>query len=204
MVFATDLSSLSPSLHLWQAYDSRAKADLYSTAVEAESGIFLVDPIPLKHEILQPIINNRAVTGVLLTNANHLRAANDFAERFNAPLFAHPVTCAACELQIARKIADHEKLAGDLHAIEIQGAAPGEIAVYHARDEGTIIMGDALINFEPYGFTFLPPKYCSNARQMQRSLRRLLEYQFERMLFAHGTPLLTAARKRLELLLSVS
>ena len=64
-----------------------------------------------------------------------------------------------------------------------------------------MIMGDALINFEPYGFTFLPAKYCSNAKMMRRSLPKLLDYSFDRMLFAHGTPIVCGARQRLEELL---
>jgi glyoxylase-like metal-dependent hydrolase (beta-lactamase superfamily II) len=138
------------------------------------------------------------VAGVLITNANHRRAATNFSEDFAAPIFAHPVTCATCELRAARNATDSEQLSEDLRVIEIQGAAAGEIALYHDGDGGAIIMGDALINFEPYGFSFLPPKYCSDAKEMHRSLRQLLDYNFERMLFAHGAPLIVSARDRLE------
>ena len=68
-------------------------------------------------------------------------------------------------------------------------------------DGGTMIMGDALINFEPYDFTLLPAKYCSNAKLMRRSLPKLLDYSFDRMLFAHGTPIVSGAWQRLEELL---
>jgi len=68
-------------------------------------------------------------------------------------------------------------------------------------DGGTLIVGDALINFESYGFTFLPAKYCSNQKQMRRSLRKLLDYRAQRMLFAHGTPILSDASERLRGLL---
>ena len=83
----------------------------------------------------------------------------------------------------------------------IDGAATGETAFHFADDGGTMVIGDALINLEPYGFTLLPAKYCSDQRAMRRSLRRLLEWPFERLLFAHGTPILTAAREQLETLL---
>jgi len=86
-------------------------------------------------------------------------------------------------------------------AIEIPGGPAGETAIYQASDGGSVIIGDALINFEPYGFAFLPKKYCANEKQMRRSLRRLLDYDFERMLFAHGTPIMQSARKKLEQLL---
>ncbi len=198
MPAATELDKVSPTLHLWQHYDPKIKADLYSTAIETAAGLFFVDPIPLARQILEPLMSDHAVAGVLITNANHRRAATAFAEDFAAPIFAHPATCAACGLLAARKVTDREQLSEDLRVIEIQGAAPGEIALYHEGDGGAIIMGDALINLEPYGFSFLPPKYCSDAKQMHRSLRRLLDCNFEQMLFAHGTPLTVSARNRLE------
>jgi len=85
--------------------------------------------------------------------------------------------------------------------IAIEGAAPGEIVLHYASNGGTLIVGDALINFEPYGFTFLPGKYCSNEKEMRRSLRKLLDYKAERILFAHGTPILSGASDRLQKLL---
>jgi glyoxylase-like metal-dependent hydrolase (beta-lactamase superfamily II) len=88
--------------------------------------------------------------------------------------------------------------------IGIEGAGEGETALHYDRDGGTFIIGDALINFEPYGFTFLPAKYCSNQKQMRRSLRKLLAYKAERMLFAHGTPILSGASERLQGLLNGS
>jgi glyoxylase-like metal-dependent hydrolase (beta-lactamase superfamily II) len=98
-------------------------------------------------------------------------------------------------------VEDRRIFASELTAIEIDGGPIGEIAIHSSRDEGSMIVGDALINFDPYGFTFLPSKYCSNAKTMRRSLSKLLDYDFERILFAHGTPILTGARDRLEELL---
>jgi glyoxylase-like metal-dependent hydrolase (beta-lactamase superfamily II) len=64
-----------------------------------------------------------------------------------------------------------------------------------------VIVGDALINFEPHGFDLLPPKYCTNQKRMIRSLRRLLDLDFKRIFFAHGNPIVTRARDRLASLL---
>jgi glyoxylase-like metal-dependent hydrolase (beta-lactamase superfamily II) len=67
-----------------------------------------------------------------------------------------------------------------------------------------MVVGDALINFEPHGFGLLPAKYCLDPSLMRQSLRKLLDYAFDRMLFAHGTPILSGARARLERLLAAS
>ena len=100
-----------------------------------------------------------------------------------------------------RRIADGDEICGELRAIGIEGAVPGEIILHYALDGGTLIVGDALINFEPYGFTFLPGKYCSNEKEMRRSLRKLLDYKAERIFFAHGMPILSGASNRLQGLL---
>jgi hypothetical protein len=65
-----------------------------------------------------------------------------------------------------------------------------------------MVIGDALINFDPYGFALLPAKYCSNFKLMRRSLSKLLDYSFDQMFFAHGMPILAHARERLEFLLN--
>ena len=83
-----------------------------------------------------------------------------------------------------------------------EGAAPGEIALHYSDNGGTLIVGDALVNFEPYGFSFLPAKYCSNEKQMRRSMQKLLDYKTERILFAHGVPILAVASERLRALLN--
>jgi glyoxylase-like metal-dependent hydrolase (beta-lactamase superfamily II) len=100
-----------------------------------------------------------------------------------------------------KRVTDEDEISGGLRAIGIEGAGDGEIALHYAPDGGTFIVGDALINFEPYGFTFLPAKYCSNQKEMRRSLRKLLDYKAQRMLFAHGTPILSGAREKLRALL---
>ena len=89
-----------------------------------------------------------------------------------------------------------------LEVVEIPGGPSGEIALHHGEAGGELIVGDSLIHFDPYGFTFLPDKYCTDARQMRRALRALLDLQFERILFAHGTPIISRGRERLGQLLA--
>jgi glyoxylase-like metal-dependent hydrolase (beta-lactamase superfamily II) len=107
----------------------------------------------------------------------------------------------AAALALAVPMSDAAELTG-VKVIEIDGAAPGELALHCAADGGTIIVGDALINFGSRGFSFLPAKYFSNHKLMRRALRKLLEFSFERMLFAHGTPIMGGAHARLTTLLS--
>lgn len=193
-----DFSRLSPSLALWQKYDAKVKADLSSTAITLNEGVFLIDPIALPETDLDTLFGGKEIAGVVVTNANHLRAAPEYAARFSVPIHAGPEAM----VPGAMSIKDGDRLGEALRVTMIEGAAPGEVALYSERDGGTLIVGDALINFGAHGFTLLPAKYCSQPRLLPGSLRRLLAFGFERILFAHGLPIVTNAHARLAALLS--
>lgn len=200
MMEATDLVSLGNSLWLWQAYDPAVKADLFATAAKSGERLFLIDPILLAPAPLAELGAHGDVAGILVSNSNHPRAAAAFAQQLGSTVFAaEPVLCEFAEAK-TQPVGKGEFMPG-VTAIPIEGAAIGEIAIHFADYGGTLVIGDALINFPPYGFALLPGKYCSNQRQMHRSLRQLLDWPFERLLFAHGMPILSSARARLETLL---
>lgn len=197
-VSAPELFAIADGLWIWHAYDPSVKAELFATAFAARADLYLVDPIPLAEQEFQKLAG--LLAGVIVTNANHERAAPDYAGRLSVPILAHAGALAEIN---ASQTANLSALAsnGNIQVIEIEGAVSGEIAIYLSTGGGTLIVGDALINFEPYGFTFLPAKYCLDPKQMRRSLRTLLSFSFERMLFAHGTPIVSGARDRLGQLL---
>jgi Metallo-beta-lactamase superfamily len=200
---AAELTQLQPGLWIWQAHDSSVRADLFSTAVASHGGIYVVDPIPLAESQLQALLQTGTIAAVILTNANHQRAALDYSNRFSVPIFAHSGTLATIKAKRSAELSQSVSVANELQVIPIDGAVAGEIALYHRLGGGTLILGDALINFEPYGFTFLPRKYCLSEKEMHSSLCKLLSLPVERILFAHGTPILSGAGARLRVLLGV-
>jgi hypothetical protein len=199
---ADELCRVGPHLFLWQAYDPKAKAELFSTAVLTPAGLLIVDPISLAGPAIAELLQFAAVAGIVVTNSNHTRASLEFAKRFSTTLFAHGESLDAKQTPFT-ELANGDTICADVEVIAIDGAAAGEIALHQPSNGGTIIIGDALINFEPYGFSLLPGKYCSDEGEMQRSLRRLLAVKSERLLFAHGTPILSGATDRLQKLLDV-
>lgn len=201
MIAAAEFDRISPRSFVWHRYDSKVKADLFSTGLATATGTFLIDPFAVDREALAAVLNGANVIGVLVSNANHLRSCIEFAKEFSAPIFAHGETQAALHSPAVTEVVDGTKLSNKITVVSIEGAAPGEIALHCASEGGTAVLGDALINFGAHGFTFLPGKYCANAKLMRKSLRKLLDYHFERILFAHGMPILSRGRSRLEELL---
>jgi Metallo-beta-lactamase superfamily len=201
MTLSRDFDQVAPGLFLWHHYSSDVKADLFSTAITLPSGLYLIDPIPLAEESLAALTSRLPVAGIVVTNGNHSRSAPDYAKRFQVPIFARREAFPGGTNFPAVEIEEGQQIGGELEVGAIEGAAAGEIVLYHSLRNGTLIVGDALIHFEPYGFTTLPRKYCTDEKKMRRSLRTLLERGVERILFAHGMPILSGAGARLRGLL---
>lgn len=204
MACAQDIDEVSPGIFVWQTYDNKVKADLFSTALETGAGTYVVDPIPLDPENLLRLGAHRKVVGICATNANHARATAVFARTFLAPVFVHADLLGTADFPHATGVQESERFAPGLTGIAIDGGPLGEMALHCNENGGTMVLGDALINFEPHGFGLLPAKYCQDARLMGRSLRKLLDYGFARMFFAHGTPILSGARAHVERLLATA
>ena len=198
------LDEVSPGIFVWQTYDDRVKADLSSTALETSAGTYLVDPIPLDEKTLLSFGSQRKMAGICVTNINHARAAAEFARTFSIPVYVHDELRGHADFPTVTGISEGDGFVEGLTGIAIDGGPKGEMALHYDANEGTMVLGDALINFEPHGFGFLPAKYCLNARMMRRSLGKLLDYTFDRMFFAHGAPILSGARARVEQLLSTT
>lgn len=196
------LDEVAPGIFVWQTYDDQVKADLFSTALDTSAGTYLVDPIPLDEKTMLNFGAQRKMAGICVTNVNHARAAAELARTFSLPVYVHNELCGNADFPDAAGMSEGQGSVQGLTGIAIEGGPKGEMALHHAANGGTMVLGDALINFEPHGFGFLPAKYCLNARMMRRSLRKLLDYSFDRMFFAHGTPILSGARARMEQLLA--
>ena len=199
---AQEVDEVSPGIFVWQAYDSKVKADLFSTALETHAGTYLVDPIQLGSNGLLSLWARRKAAGIFVSNANHARATTEFAKTFSIPIYVHDELRGSPDFRQATGLQDGEVFSRGLTAVAIDGGPASEIALHYNNNGGTMIVGDALINFEPHGFGLLPAKYCLDANLMRRSLGKLLDHAFERMLFAHGTPILSGARVRVEQLLA--
>ncbi|MDP9291556.1 MAG: hypothetical protein M3O82_04225, partial [Verrucomicrobiota bacterium] len=173
-------------LAFWQGYDPAVKTDVSCCAVLAEAGLIFVDPLPLADDVLCELTESAIPAGIVLTNENHLRSSEEFAKRFEVPIRKS----ANCE--------DGATIFGDMRVIHLPGFAPGEMAVHCGT---TLMIGDALINLEPHGFSILPEKYCTDVKAGRISLHKLLQFDFDTITFAHGLPIVTVGRARLEALL---
>jgi hypothetical protein len=202
MPVACDLFQPFPGLFFWQYYDPKIKAELCSSAILASEKIYLVDPILLEASQLDRLRRKAPPAGIIVTNANHVRASEYYSKELSVPILAQPATFQDEKRPEFVEIAGDKKICPELEVIVIEGAVAGEIALYDPLKGGTLIIGDALINFDPPGFAVLPKKYCIDEKRLRQSLWERLTRSAERMLFAHGAPILSGANAHLRRLLT--
>lgn len=200
MLPADEIQRVRDGLWVWQRFQPSVKVDCSSCAVRVGAGLILVDPIPLAADAMEELCSPGEIVGIVATNGNHDRAVVQMGKRFGAPVFAHAAAGEGLGISIDQPVADGVKIFDEIEVVEISGAGAGEIALFDSR--GWMIVGDALINLEPDGLALLPPKYCADADEMRASLRKLLRFPIEVLTFAHGLPLVSRVRPRLESLLA--
>ena len=99
-------------------------------------------------------------------------------------------------LKVDRALRDGDLLpfAGGLQVIHAPGHTPGHIALY-AKERRTLFAGDALMNT---GGLRLPMSTSSHDMdQAKRSVRRLVELDFDIALPGHGSPILGRANEKI-------
>ncbi len=188
MVVADSLVSVSSGVWIWSVFEESVRTDLYSTAIRAEEGLVIVDPVRMCEEGMEQLARNGPVCAVVLTSGNHLRAAPWFRKRFGTTVYAHPDAVAEFVDPVDGLLRASRPVAGDLRVLEIPGAAEGEVALY-CESRGHLHFGDALVNLPSTGLALLPEKYCTDAARLRQSLKPLAAFPLQLVTFAHGAPL---------------
>src|SRR5207302_1141684 len=116
---ADDYDEICDGLFFWQAHDPSVKTDLSSVALRVEAGLVFVDPIPLANTSLDMLLAQAKPAAIILTNANHERAAAQFRERFSIPVLAHATAGGEFSFAIDRSVADGDRVFGDLEIVEL-------------------------------------------------------------------------------------
>ncbi|MHC6176792.1 MBL fold metallo-hydrolase [Glutamicibacter sp. X7] len=123
-----------------------------------EQRVVVIDPAHEPEKILAAI-GEREVQAVLLTHGHddHIRAAGDFADQVQAPVYLNPADSMLWEAvygqerAVDQEIADGDsfEIAGTtLRALHTPGHSPGSTCFY-AEDLGVLFSGDTLFNGGP-------------------------------------------------------
>jgi glyoxylase-like metal-dependent hydrolase (beta-lactamase superfamily II) len=186
-----------PRVLTWSWLSERHGYDFNGTFVLDERGNLCIDPVEPDAATLDRLAKE-GVARILITNRNHVRAANAVRERTGARVAIHPADAAYARQQSAAIDADlvvGERV-GPFRVVGVPGKSPGEIAL-HDPERRLLILGDAAIGNPPGRLSLLPDRVMDDPRQLRASLRRLLELDFAAVLVGDGAPIREGGRERL-------
>ncbi len=176
------MNEIVPDIFTW-AWFSEPHGYLFNGyLVRHSDGNLCVDPVPPSDESLAEIAR-MGVASILLTNRNHSRAANVVRERTGAAAIDG-------ELSIGEKI-------GPLTIVAVPGKSPGEVAL-HWPGRKLLIVGDAVIGNPPGNCALLREKVMDDPGRLRRSVRKLLDLEFDALLVGDGASILHDAKSRLK------
>jgi glyoxylase-like metal-dependent hydrolase (beta-lactamase superfamily II) len=191
------MQEILTDIFTWSWFSEPHQYDFNGYLVRHETGNLCIDPVPPSDGDLAEI-GRIGTAKILLTNRNHSRAANVVRSRTGAETLIHPEDAAHARSQGA--IIDGELRAGedvgDLTVVAVPGKSPGEVALYWPERK-LLFVGDAVIGNPPGRCGLLREKVMDDPAQLRRSVRKLLDLEFDALLFGDGTPIIEGAKARL-------
>jgi hypothetical protein len=183
-----------PGIHHWTAIHPKTRLPVGSYYIEPARVV--IDPM-VPREGLEWFEQRETPTQILLTNRHHLRHSERYAEAFGCPIRCSEVGLHQFEHgPPVEGFAFGEELAPGITAHQLGAICPDDTAL-HLRipDGGALAFADGLTRPRGGRLTFMPGFLMGDdpARVrtgLRESLRRLLDLDFDNLLFAHGEPLI--------------
>ena len=190
-----------PGVHHWTAIHPRIRVPVDSYYVEPAR--VLLDPV-VPREGLEWFDGREPPAQVVLTNRHHLRHSERFAAAFGCPIrccepglheFADgpPVEGFPFGAELAPGITPHQ----------VGAICPDDTALHIETGRGSALaFADGVQRPRGGGLTFVPGVLMGDdpvgvRAELRDSLRRLLDLDFDHLLFAHGDPVIGGGRAAL-------
>ncbi len=192
------MRQLLPDVLTWSWFSEPHGYDFNGTLFVHEEGNLCVDPVPPSDDVLNQL-EEQGVAQILITNRNHTRASNPVAERTGAQVAIHPADAPHAREQGTHIDAALEvgQRVGPLTVVGVPGKSPGEIAL-HDPVRGILVVGDAVIGNPPGALSFLPDRVVDDPAQLRKSVRALIELEFDALIVGDGVSILEGAKAKLQ------
>ena len=181
----------------WSWFSEPHGYNFNSLLISHPDGNLCIDPVQPSDEVVNELAR-KGVSRILLTNRNHVRAANRVRERTGARCYIHPEDAAYAKEQgalIDADLREGERI-GALKVVSVPGKSPGEVALVWP-DRNALIVGDAVIGNPPGKLSLLREKVMDDPTRLRRSIRQLLELDFDTLLVGDGVSIVGNAKQRL-------
>ncbi len=181
----------------WPWFSQRHGYNFNGFFVRHAAGNLCVDPVEPDAETLVEI-ERLGVARVILTNRNHVRAANVVRARTGARTAIHADDAGYARGQGAEVDDElrHAEHIGPFITICVPGKSPGEVAL-HWPERRLLIVGDAVIGMPAGRCGLLSERVIDNPMRLRASVAGLLDVDFDTLLVGDGEPILHGAKDRI-------
>ncbi len=191
------MQEIASDILIWSWFSEPHGYDFNGHLIRHPGGNLCIDPVKPSEEDLESIVG-LGVGRILLTNRNHSRAANLVRLRSGAKTAIHPddahhARSQGAEIDEALRVGEQ---IGPLEVIGVPGKSPGEVAFYW-RARRLLIVGDAVIGSPPGRCGLLREQVMDDAVGLRRSVRKLLDLDFDTLLVGDGASIIQGAKDRL-------
>jgi hypothetical protein len=186
------MNEVLPGVLHWTTHHEGIDAEVHSHfAVEAAA---LIDP-RLPEGGVEEVARYGRPDRILLSNRHHLRHSEELAAAFGCPIRCHEAGLHEFgdgpEVQPFRF---GDEVAPGITALEMGALTPEDTVFRLEAGPGALLFADGLIRGDDGALAFVPdwlmgddPEAVKNG--LTESLRRLLDEDFDALLFAHGEPM---------------
>ncbi len=192
------MKEIVEGIYTWSWFSPPHQYNFNGFLVVDRGGGICVDPVEMNDQTLEEIAA-LGVSRILLTNRNHVRAANRVKARCGASVAINRADAPHARAQGAQLDSDLEpgQKIGPLTVISLAGKSPGEVGL-HWPERRMVIVGDAVVGAPPGRLKLLPDRVVDDPPRLRKSVRALADLDIDVLILGDGESILSGARERLE------
>jgi glyoxylase-like metal-dependent hydrolase (beta-lactamase superfamily II) len=185
------MKEIYPDIYTWSWLSPKHGYNFNGYALKGEDGLVVIDPAFLSEEELDGILELGTPKYIILTNKDHERMAYEFRDRYAAKICINEMDSAFLKSSPDQTFRDRDTLPGDLMVINIpNNKSPGESALLLSKGKGVLFIGDAIIGWPKGEFSMLPKEKYKDSQMAKKSIRILLDYDYDTVLVGDGESVL--------------
>ena len=156
----------------WSLFDESRNIDFHSVLWRRADGNVAIAPLPLSPHDAQHLDSLGGVRHIVVTNSDHLRAAQELKQRYEADLCGPAAEQTSFGSSCDRWLADGDTVVPGLVAYFLDGSkTPGELCL--VLDGTTLITGDLIRAQRGGALNLLPDAKLADPVAARRSVRGL-------------------------------